>query len=191
MRRDARSEHLPSFPPLVSQNEIRDKVGELARSIMADLPPAERVLVVGILKASLLFVADLVRHFTRPVEIELVRVSSYHGHLPAPEAEVDEGLSALDAHGKYVLLVDTVLDTGRTLARVRELVMRKGPVSVKTCVLIQKRKPGQLEPDYVGFTLEDVFLVGYGLDYRDRWRHLPYVAAVPHAFLEERRDEEG
>jgi len=189
LRRDRCANDLPPFRPLIKQDEIKRKVGELAQSIMADVPPGEDILVVGVLKASLLFVADLVRHFTRPVEIELVSARSYHGHLPASRVEVGEELSAVDARGMHVLLVDTVLDTGRTLERLRELVMRKEPASVKTCVLMQKRTAGRLKPDYVGFTIEDVFVVGYGLDYYNRWRHLPYVAAVPEAFLEQRRKE--
>jgi len=190
LRRDGCADELPSFSPLIKQDDIRRKVGELAQSIMADAPPGEGILVVGVLKAGLLFVADLVRHFTRPVEIELVRVRSYHGHLPASQVEVGEELSAVDARGMHVLLVDTVLDTGRTLERLRELVMRKDPASLKTCVLMQKRTARHLKPDYVGFTIEDVFVVGYGLDYHNCWRHLPYVAAVPEAFLEQGRNEE-
>ena len=185
MRSEECAEGVPPFSVLINEDEIRQKVGELARCVVAKVPRGEKILLVGILKASLLFVADLVRHFARPVEIELVHVRSYHGHLPAPQVEIGQELSAVDARGKHVLLVDTVLDTGRTLERLRGLIVRRGPASVKTCVLMQKRTARRLEPDYVGFTIDDVFVVGYGLDYDEHYRDLSYIGTLDPRIYEE------
>ena len=95
--------------------------------------------------------------------------------------EVLEDVSALRLTGRDVLLVDCVLDSGRTLAAVREAIGRQRPASLKTCVLVRKRRARDvpIEPEYVGVDVPDVFIVGYGLDHAGHWRHLPYIAALP------------
>jgi len=178
------------FPVLIRREQIGRKVAELAQSIAAGHPGGEGMHVLGILKGSLLFVADLVRQLACPLQIEMVRVKSYDGDRPGDEVRVEEGASVLEVQGKHVLVVDTIVDTGRTLRNLYDLIVSRRPASVKTCVLIEKERSRQIEPDYVGFTIGDVFVVGYGLDYRDRWRHLPYVAQLPERFLDEQRGSE-
>ena len=113
MAGEAFNQHPPDFPVLIREGEIRQKVGALAQRIAGDHPPDQVMLIVGILKGSLVFVADLVRQLTCPLEIELVRMKSYDGARPGGEVQIEDGFSVLDLEGKHVLLVDTILDTGR------------------------------------------------------------------------------
>jgi hypoxanthine phosphoribosyltransferase len=128
-----------------------------------------------------MFLADLVRHLDVPHRISLLQASSYRGETTtAAELVIDPSLLA-DVSGRHVLLLDDILDTGHTLLRLTEYLNQRGVVSLRTAVLLRKigRQEVSIEPDYIGFAIPDAFVVGYGLDYNDDFRHLPYVGVLP------------
>ena len=134
--------------------------------------------IVGVLTGSLIFLADLVRRLDLPLRIGLIQASSYRGAATRPGGlRVGPDLVP-DVRGRHVLLLDDILDTGHTLAALVGRVAELGAHSVRTAVLLRKlgRQRVPLEPDYCGFTIPDAFVVGYGLDYNDDYRHLPYIA---------------
>ncbi len=168
-----------SLESIISTDKIGQRVVELAREVERDYSGRELV-VVSVLGGSVIFLADLVRKINLPMRIDTVSVSSYTGKAVAPR-----GLKVLktfseDVRGKHVLLIDDIIDTGGTLAAVIGEVWAMEPVSLKTCVFLSKKKERNIDvvPDYVGFEVEDLFVVGYGLDYDGMYRNLPYVAVL-------------
>jgi len=165
--------------PLVSAARIQRRVAELAAAIARDQPPSKPLVVVAVMKGALIFLADLIRRLPLPLEIELVSVRSYAGARRA-RLTVGGELRRLNLAGRHVLVLDCILDSGRTLSALRKRVAARRPASLRTCVLLRKAgaSAAGADPDYVGLDIPDVFVVGYGLDYRDRWRHLPYVTTL-------------
>lgn len=164
---------------LIPAQDIRDRVSALAKEIQVDCP--EPLTVVGVLTGSLIFLADLVRELDKPMQIGLVQASSYRGAVTEPgELVIRDDLlpNILDRH---LLLLDDILDTGNTISRLSNHLLHRGASSVKSCVLLRKigRQTVPFEPDYVGFTIPDRFVVGYGLDYNDEYRHLPFIGVLP------------
>jgi hypoxanthine phosphoribosyltransferase len=164
---------------LIPAERIQQRVAELAGQIALDYQ-GRPVTIIGVLTGSLIFLADLVRHLDLPIRIHLIQVSSYRGAATTP-GELCLGLDMLpDLAGRHVLLLDDILDTGQTLTvlcgRLREL----GPESVRVAVLLRKlgRQRVPFEPDYCGFEIPDAFVVGYGLDHNDEYRHLPHLAIL-------------
>lgn len=165
---------------LIPQDRIRQRVEELAALVQRDYD-GRPVLIVGVLTGCLIFLADLVRRIDLPLRIHLVQASSYRGEVTVP-GELALRLDTLpDLAGRDVFLIDDILDTGRTLAKLVGELRRRGAADVRTCVLLRKlgRQEVAFEPDYVGFEIPDRFVVGYGLDYNDEYRHLPHVAVLP------------
>ncbi|MCP3978145.1 MAG: hypoxanthine phosphoribosyltransferase [bacterium] len=162
---------------LYSEQQIAERVDELARQISRDYRDADELVLVGILKGAFIFLADLTRKLTIPRSVDFVALASYDGSVSTGDVRLIMDLRA-QIRDKHVLIVDDILDTGTTLAFLRDLLSAHRPASVRTCVLIRKRKPEQetIEPDYAGFDIDDVWVVGYGLDYADRDRTLPYIA---------------
>ncbi len=166
---------------LFDECEIASRVQDLADAIAEALP--DELVVVGILKGSFVFVADLVRALDRAggaPRVEFIRLSSYgHGKESTGEVrqigEVPAGLS-----GQVVLLVDDIADTGLSLAHGKALLERAGAARVWTCAAVDKpsRRRVDVAPDFVGFTVGDRFVVGYGIDLAEQYRHLPYIGAV-------------
>jgi len=169
----------PQFRCVVSEDDIRARVSELADAISRDHPDDEPLVVVAVMKGAVLFLADLVRHLRMPLEIELLQARSYDG-ATRREVQLLDDAAELDLRGRNVLLLDTVLDSGHTLGAVRAALLGGGPTRLSTCVLLSKRRPREVDvrPEYVGMEIPDVFVVGYGLDHGNRWRHLPYVAEL-------------
>jgi hypoxanthine phosphoribosyltransferase len=166
---------------LISAERIQERVGELARQIAADFHDRGPLTIVGVLTGSLMFLADLVRRLDLPLRIGLVQASSYRGSATTPgELHVQPELQP-DVSGRHVLLLDDILDTGRTLAHLTQHLHQLGAASVRVAVLLRKRGRQEvpLEPDYCGFEIPNAFVVGYGLDHNDEYRHLPYVAVLP------------
>lgn len=167
---------------LISREQIARRVKELAAEI-ARTYERERdggVTVVTILSGAIIFVADLVRQLPLRMKVGLITVSSYAGARTSPdEPKVIQGLNA-DVAGRHVLLVDDILDTGGTLRVVRKRLEEAGARSIRTCVLLRKpaRAPVDVPADFVGFDIEDVFVVGYGLDFDDQYRNLPDIAVL-------------
>jgi hypoxanthine phosphoribosyltransferase len=168
---------------LIPAERIRQRVAELAGQVAHDYADRRPVTIVGVLTGSLMFLADLVRHLDMPLRIGLIQASSYRGTSTTPgELRVDPGLLP-DVRGRHVLLLDDILDTGRTLSHLVRHVNSLGCASLRVGVLLRKqgRQQVALEPDYCGFDIPDAFVVGYGLDYNDEHRHLPHIAVLPHS----------
>lgn len=165
---------------LIPAERIQERIQQLARQISADYPEGS-VTIIGVLTGSLMFVADLVRRLDLPLRIAFVQASSYRGDATTPgQLRVVPELLP-DVRGRHVLLLDDILDTGQTLGYLVDHLKRVGVASVRVAVLLRKRGRQRvpLEPDYCGFEIPDVFVVGYGLDYNDEYRNLPYVGVLP------------
>jgi hypoxanthine phosphoribosyltransferase len=165
---------------LLSAEQIRDRVRELGARVRADYQ-GESVTIVGVLTGCLIFLADLVRHIDLPLRIALIQASSYRGATTsAGELRVNPEFLP-DLQGRHVLLVDDILDTGHTISRLAAEIRALNPASLRVAVLLRKhgRQVVPFEPDYSGFDIPDHFVVGYGLDFNDEYRNLPYVAVLP------------
>ena len=165
---------------LIPEDAIRDRVREIAAELNADF--TGRVFtVVGILTGSLIFLADLVRRLEHRHQIGLLQASSYRGTATTPGTLVLNTGLLPEVRGRHILLLDDILDTGATLSQVVAHLHGLGAASVKTCVLLRKigRQTVPFEPDYVGFSIPDEFVVGFGLDFNDDYRHLPYIGVLP------------
>ncbi len=161
---------------LISKEEIEAALKRLASEIDNDFRD-KNPLIVGILKGSFIFTADLVRLLDFPLEIEFVRLSSYgRGRKTAGELKVVQGLNT-PVKGRDVLVVEDIIDTGKSVAYLMEYLRNEKPASLKLCVLTDKPSQRQTEVkiDYLGFSVPDEFLVGYGLDYDERYRNLPDI----------------
>jgi hypoxanthine phosphoribosyltransferase len=165
---------------LIPAERIQQRVAELAAEVARDYQ-GRPLTIVGVLTGCLMFLSDLVRRLELPVRIGLIQASSYRGAVTNPgELRVQPELLP-DLCGRHVLLLDDILDTGRTLASLHSRVAALGPASLRTAVLLRKQGRQQVtfEPDYCGFEIPDAFVVGYGLDYNDDYRHLPHIAVLP------------
>jgi len=162
--------------PFFSTEQIQSKVAELADRISRDYVGKE-ILAVGILKGSFMFFSDLVRALQQPVTIDFIVAASYIRTTSTGEVKVHYDIKE-DLKGKNVLLIDDIIDTGISLNFLRERILSKNPESVKICTLLNKkeRRIVDVHLDYVGFDIPNVFVVGYGLDYENRFRNLPYIA---------------
>jgi hypoxanthine phosphoribosyltransferase len=166
---------------LLTAERIRHRVAELAAAVAADYRDRQPFTVVGVLTGSLMFLADLVRQLNLPHRIGFIQASSYRGDATSPgELRIGPELFP-DIRGRHVLLLDDILDTGQTLGRLVEHLQRSGPASVRSAVLLRKigRQRIAFEPDYCGFEIPDAFVVGYGLDFNDEYRHLPDIGVLP------------
>ncbi|WP_320042443.1 hypoxanthine phosphoribosyltransferase [uncultured Desulfobacter sp.] len=166
---------MPELIPLISQQEIKEKIQEIGRKITQDYNGLDLV-VVGVLKGSFIFLADLVRQITIDHEIDLVGASSYDGTSSTGQIMFTKKPD-LKLKGRDVLLVEDIVDTGRTLAKTVESMRLLNPRSIKICALIDKheRREMQLNVDYSCFCLKKGFIVGYGLDYNEKYRNLPAI----------------
>jgi hypoxanthine phosphoribosyltransferase len=165
---------------LIDADRITERVKEVAVEI-ARAYDGRPVTVVGILTGCLVFMADLIRRIDLPIRVAFLTASSYRGETMVPgKLEIRDDLLP-DIAGRHVLLLDDILDTGKTLARVVAHLIDRGAASVKVAVLLRKvgRQEVPFEPDFVGFTIPDKFVVGYGLDFNDEHRHLPYIGVLP------------
>lgn len=164
---------------LIPADRIQHRIDEMARAITADYGH-DPLTLVGVLTGSLLFVADLMRRLDRPLRIALIQASSYRGEATRPgELHVQAELLP-DLSDRHVLILDDILDTGHTLAYLVEHMKTLEPASLRVAVLLRKqgRQEEHLEPDYCGFEIPDAFVVGYGLDYNDEYRNLPFIGVL-------------
>ena len=163
---------------LIGEQEIAARVRELAADIERDFVERD-LLVVALLTGTVPFLADLVRHIALPMRLDFMGVSSY-GNNTAPGELVFTKELRLEAQNRDVLLVDDILDTGKTLRAVIDKLNALQPRSLKTCVLLEKksRRAEEITADYVGFEVPDAFVVGYGLDYAERYRNLPFIGIL-------------
>ncbi|MFC1468019.1 hypoxanthine phosphoribosyltransferase [Verrucomicrobiota bacterium] len=165
---------------IYSAEQIRERIPVLVDEIVAD--QKNDFVMIGILRGSFMFMADLLRSFNRHAlhpQIDFITLTSYKGTESTGEVKLTHDTD-LQIEGREVLLVDDILDTGRTLSVAKEIFMKRGATSVKSCVLLDKQTERAVEfhADHAAFPVEDVFVVGYGLDYDNHYRELPHIAEV-------------
>lgn len=164
---------------LIPEEKIKQKVTELAKKISKDYKGKGKLLIVGILKGSTIFLSDLVRNLDIDCEIDFISVRSYNGKDSNGVVQL-----ILDLYdnpvGKNILIVEDIVDTGRTLKFLKENLLTRKAKSVKICVLLNKigRRKTKIKIDYKGFDIPNKFVVGYGLDYNEKYRNLPYIAVL-------------
>jgi len=165
---------------LISEQDIDARVDELAAQISSDYADEGELVLIGVLKGAFIFLADLSRRLTIPRHIEFLAVSSYeHGNVPSGAVRLVMDVRASIA-GRHVLIVEDIVDTGHTLHYLIDMLESRGPASVRTCALLHKEHKTEvdIEVDYQGFTIGDEWVVGYGLDFAERDRTLPYIGVV-------------
>lgn len=171
---------MPNPKTLISEAEIKTRVEELAAQISLDYADKGELVLVGVLKGSFIFLADLSRRLSIPRHIEFIAVSSYeHGSIRSGAVRLVMDVRR-SIEGKHVLVVEDIVDTGHTLHYLIDMLKSRGPASVRTCTLLHKehRTEVDVEIDYLGFTIGDEWVVGYGLDYDEKDRTLPYIGAI-------------
>ncbi len=168
---------------LIAPSQIQHRVKALAREIQRDFQGRELV-VVALLNGTVIFLADLLRQLSLPLRLEFIGVSSYRDGTDSGKLIFTKELR-LDVRGRDLLLVDDILDTGKTMARVLANLRALGPRRLRVCVLLNKaaRRIERVEADYVGFEIPDCFVVGYGLDFAERYRNLPFFGVLRRGVL--------
>lgn len=165
---------------LFHEQTILRRLDELAAEITAEYEGRD-LTVIAVLNGSLFFMADLLRRIQLPLSLDCLSVSSYHGGTESSGTVTFDQTSLPDVDGRHVLILDDILDTGRTLHAIcRRLKAEGNPASIRICVLLKKNKvrDEEMEADYSGFEIGDEFVVGYGLDYQERYRNLPYIGVL-------------
>lgn len=171
----------PRFTVILSEDEIQKRVKELGRQIREDYQDrAEELVLIGILKGSFVFLADLVRAVDLPLDVDFIGLSSYG------DATSSSGVVRLTSDlskpvaGRHVIVVEDIVDTGLTMRYLLENLRTRNPASVKLCSLLEKPSKNQanVTVDYLGFTIPDEFVLGYGLDYQGKYRNLPFVGVL-------------
>ena len=165
---------------LLSEEQIQNKIKELGEILTAEYEDKNPV-IVGVLKGVVVFYGDMIRQIKTPCELDFMWISSYAGANSSGKMLVRQDVTA-DIKGRHVLILEDIFDTGNSLSFTVEHLLSKEPASLKICTLLDKperRKPGvTLQADYVGFTIPNAFVVGYGLDYNEKYRNLPYVGIL-------------
>ena len=164
---------------LIDTKTLDEGIARLATEVDRD-QAGRPALLVGILKGSVFFLCDLAKRLKTPVSLDFLQVSSYgSGTKSSGNVRLVRDLTT-DVAGKDVIIVEDIVDTGRTLSKIKEILGTRHPKSVKICALLQKQIPGNddVPVDYLGFSIEDVFVVGYGLDHAEAYRNLPYIAVL-------------
>jgi len=167
---------------MISSEEIQAKVKELGDKINAHYAQSDKELVlIGLLRGSVIFMADLCRTIEKPHELDFMTVSSYVNGTTVSSRDV-KILKDLDGQirGKDVLVVEDIIDSGRTLSKVMEILQTRNPNSIELCTLVSKpsRREIDLDVKFLGFEVEDRFIVGYGLDFDQKYRHLPFIGEI-------------
>ena len=165
---------------LFSEEALGRRVDELARRISRDYAHVDELLLIGVLRGAFIFLADLSRRLTIPRTVDFIGLAAY------PEGSVSGGAVRLildlrtNIENRHVLIVEDIVDTGATLAYLQEMLEARNPASLKTCALVRKTKGRTVNPpvDYLGFETADEWLVGYGLDYADQFRTLPFIGII-------------
>jgi hypoxanthine phosphoribosyltransferase len=164
---------------LITQEQIQQRVADLGDQITQDYQHSDKLLLLGLLRGSVMFMTDLMRHIRRPMTMDFMLVSSYAGTQSSGFVRIDADHKT-NIYGWDVILIDDIVDTGYTLYTVRKLLLERQPRSLKICALLDKkaRHKVDIQIDYLGFEIPDYFVVGYGLDIDEKGRNLPYIASV-------------
>jgi hypoxanthine phosphoribosyltransferase len=164
---------------LFSKNEIDDAIKRIA-SLIEDDYDNENIVFICLLKGSFMFTSDLIRQIRNPSRIDFIRASSYgSGTCSTGEVAISKDIEE-GVEGEHVIIVEDIIDSGLTLTRVRDMLLARNPKSLRICALLDKRarRKVAIEGDYIGFTLEDGFVVGYGIDFAEMYRNLPDIYVV-------------
>ena len=164
-----------AIAPFITEDALRQRIAAMAREIRRDVPE-EDLHLIGVLKGAVLFLGDLIRQMDGTVSIDFMALSSYAGTTSSGEVRVLKDLD-YGLEGRHVVIVEDIVDTGLTLHYLQEILKARNPKSLRTACLLSKpsRRKIQVDVDYIGFTIEDKFVVGYGLDYGEKYRNLPYI----------------
>lgn len=164
---------------LYHETTILSRLDQLAAQISADYHDRE-LTVIAVLNGSLMFMADLLRRIPLPLKLDCLSVASYHGRAETSGEVIFKQIALPDVTDRHILVLDDILDSGHTLAAIRDKLETAKPRSIRVCVLLNKKKERAraVDADYVGFEIEDEFVVGYGLDYMERYRNLPYIGVL-------------
>ena len=171
------------FAELISAQAIATRVAELGAQITAEYAPLSQsaeVIVIGVLKGSVIFLADLVRHIAAPILVDFIAISSYgDATISSGVVQITQDLSR-SIEGKHVIVVEDIVDTGHTVHYLLENLATRRPASIKLCALLHKpeRAEREVKIDYLGFTIPNKFVVGYGLDVSQQYRNLPFIGFV-------------
>jgi hypoxanthine phosphoribosyltransferase len=180
MEHDNRTIHDDIAYVLLEQDRIQQRVQELAEQISRDYADVDELLLIGVLKGSLMFIVDLARSLQRHIMLDFIAISSYgHATETSGVVRILKDLDTDISH-RHVLIVEDIVDSGLTLAYLHESLQRRNPASVRVCALLNKpsRRSADVQIDYSGFDIPNEFVVGYGLDYAERYRNLPYVGVL-------------
>ena len=164
---------------LFTEEQLKQRVEEIARQINEDYADQE-ILLISVLRGSFIFMADLARKITRPCRIDFMSVSSYgKGTKSSGQVQITKDLSE-DITGRNIIVIEDILDSGNTLSYLLEILKARKPASIRLCTLLDKpdRRVKPVEVHYSGFTIPDAFVVGYGLDYAELYRNLPYIGIL-------------
>jgi hypoxanthine phosphoribosyltransferase len=167
-----------SLPPFIPAETLRSRVAALALEIRRDVPD-EDIHLICVLKGAVMFLADLVRAMTGPVTMDFMALSSYAGTTSSGEVRLIKDLD-YGLEGRNVIIIEDIVDTGLTLHYLQQVLRARNPKSLRTACLLSKpsRRKIDVKVDYIGFTIEDRFVVGYGLDYSEQYRNLPYIGVL-------------
>jgi hypoxanthine phosphoribosyltransferase len=165
---------------LLDSATIQARIGELAREIEADYPRGEEIHLVCVLKGGFMFMADLIRHMSSRVSLDFIATSSYGASTRSSgEVRFQKDLET-SIEDRHVIIVEDIVDTGLTLHYLQEVLRARAPRTLRTVCLLSKpaRRRIEVQVEYIGFTIPDEFVVGYGLDYAEKYRNLPYIAVL-------------
>ena len=165
---------------MISEQEVQDRVNELGKQITEHYKGSEDLVLVGLLRGSFVFMADLARAIDLTHQVDFMTASSYGNSMESSrDVRILKDLDD-DIQGKDVLLVEDIIDTGNTLTKVKEILSLRGPKSIEICTLLDKPSRREVEVDtkWIGFEIPDEFVVGVGIDYAQKYRHLPYIGKV-------------
>lgn len=167
-----------SIKELISEKELNTRIKELALKIEEDYEN-KQIVVICVLKGSVYFTSDLTKYIKNEMELEFIRVSSYFGTESSGKIELKQDLDS-DIKNKDVIIIEDIIDTGRTLFYLKEHLLKRNPNSLKICTLLDKKEKRvmNIEADYVAFDIPDKFVVGYGLDIDEKYRNLPYIGYI-------------
>lgn len=163
---------------LINEAKIENKLNELAKEIMKDYKN-EDIVFIGVLKGAATFMVELAKRIKNNVEFEFIQLQSYEGDKSTGEVKLIQDLTG-KIEGKNIIIIEDIIDTGRTLEYLKNYIKDQNPKSVKICTLLSKpsRRVVELEVDYIGFLIPDEFVVGFGMDYKQRYRNLPYIGKI-------------
>lgn len=163
---------------IISEENLQNKISDISKQISNDYRDKE-LIIICVLNGAIFFCVDLIKRLSVSAEIDYINVSSYHGTSSSGEVRLIRDIS-IDIENKDVLILEDILDTGITLTYLKEHILSKNPRSLKICSLLDKpsRRKKDIKLDYTGFVIDDIFIIGYGMDYNQKYRQLPYIGEL-------------